>query len=69
MLNGPLLLCWATEEDDGRPKAFCQPQYHMKYLVLHRKLTIGYGVNAGARGSVVVKALCYKPEDRGYDTR
>jgi hypothetical protein len=23
----------------------------------------------GARGSVVVKALCYKPEGRGYDTR
>jgi hypothetical protein len=24
---------------------------------------------AGARGSVVVKALCYKPEGRGFDTR
>jgi hypothetical protein len=23
----------------------------------------------GARGSVVVKALCYKPEGRGFDTR
>jgi hypothetical protein len=23
----------------------------------------------GARGSVVVKALCYKPEDRGFETR
>jgi hypothetical protein len=23
----------------------------------------------GARGSVMVKALCYKPEDRGFDTR
>jgi hypothetical protein len=23
----------------------------------------------GARGSVVDKALCYKPEDRGFDTR
>jgi hypothetical protein len=22
----------------------------------------------GARGSVVVKALCYKPEGRGFDT-
>jgi hypothetical protein len=22
-----------------------------------------------ARGSVVVKALCYKPEDRGFETR
>jgi hypothetical protein len=24
---------------------------------------------AGARGSVVVKALCYKPEGRGFDFR
>jgi hypothetical protein len=26
-------------------------------------------VNWGVRGSVVVKALCYKPEDRGFKTR
>jgi hypothetical protein len=26
-------------------------------------------VSAGTRGSVVVKALCYKPEGRGFDTR
>jgi hypothetical protein len=25
--------------------------------------------NNGARGSVVVKALCYKREGRGFDTR
>jgi hypothetical protein len=25
--------------------------------------------NHGARGSVVVKALCYKPEGRGFETR
>jgi hypothetical protein len=25
--------------------------------------------NRGARGSVVVKALCYKPEGRGFDSR
>jgi hypothetical protein len=24
--------------------------------------------HVGASGSVVVKALCYKPEDRGFDT-
>jgi hypothetical protein len=23
----------------------------------------------GAHGSIVVKALCYKPESRGFDTR
>jgi hypothetical protein len=26
-------------------------------------------VSIGARGSVVVKALCYKPEGRGFDNR
>jgi hypothetical protein len=26
-------------------------------------------VYSGARGSVVVKALCYKPEGRGFDSR
>jgi hypothetical protein len=25
--------------------------------------------NQGTRGTVVVKALCYKPEGRGFDTR
>jgi hypothetical protein len=25
-------------------------------------------LGGGARGSVVVKALCYKPEGRGFDT-
>jgi hypothetical protein len=26
-------------------------------------------VSMGARGSVVVKTLCYKPEGRGFDSR
>jgi hypothetical protein len=26
-------------------------------------------VCVGARGGVVVKALCYKPEGRGFDSR
>jgi hypothetical protein len=26
-------------------------------------------INVGARGSIVVKALCYKPEGRGFETR
>jgi hypothetical protein len=30
-------------------------------------LTVSY--ETGARGSVVVKALCYKPEGRGFDSR
>jgi hypothetical protein len=28
-----------------------------------------YLMELGARGSVVVKALCYKPEGRGFDSR
>jgi hypothetical protein len=28
-----------------------------------------YRLHVGARGSVVVKALCYKPEGRGFDSR
>jgi hypothetical protein len=27
------------------------------------------GTTLGARGSVMVKELCYKPEGRGFDTR
>jgi hypothetical protein len=27
-----------------------------------------YETSSGARGSVVVKALCYKPEGRGFDS-
>jgi hypothetical protein len=26
-------------------------------------------IHSGVRGSVVVKALCYKPEGRGFDSR
>jgi hypothetical protein len=27
------------------------------------------GLTFGTRGTVVLKALCYKPEDRGFETR
>jgi hypothetical protein len=30
---------------------------------------VGFGRYSGARGSVVVKALCYKAEGRGFDSR
>jgi hypothetical protein len=36
-----------------------------KQMTLHSTAT----VIGGARGSVVVKALCYKPEGRGFDSR
>jgi hypothetical protein len=34
-----------------------------------RKNSLNYLCCGGARGTVVVKALCYKPEGRGFDTR
>jgi hypothetical protein len=30
---------------------------------------VGIYIVYGAHGSVVVKALCYKPEGRGFETR
>jgi hypothetical protein len=38
----------------------------MEYVL---NLILKYHLGDGARGSVVVKALCYKPEDRGFDIR
>jgi hypothetical protein len=32
-------------------------------------LTLPYGEYTRARSSVVVKALCYKPEGHGFETR
>jgi hypothetical protein len=34
-----------------------------------RKINVDTGVRVGTRGSVVVKALYYKPEGRGFETR
>jgi hypothetical protein len=36
---------------------------------LLNQILICYSRSKGARGCVVVKALCYKPEDRGFETR
>jgi hypothetical protein len=33
------------------------------------RFVVVYNLNVGARGRVVVKALCYKVEGRGFDTR
>jgi hypothetical protein len=37
-------------------------------LLCKRIILVLYG-QVGVRGSVVVKALCYKPEGRGFETR
>jgi hypothetical protein len=34
-----------------------------------RVIDLSLLLNGGTRGSVVVKALCYKPEGRGFDSR
>jgi hypothetical protein len=44
----------------------------IKWLWLTEESAVSQWANSlgsGARGSVVVKALCYKPEGRGFDTR
>jgi hypothetical protein len=38
-------------------------------LMLGAQLLKNRKVSSGARGSVVVKALCYKPYGRGFETR
>jgi hypothetical protein len=60
---------------------FCGNSYYIAYCVFMQILPIviqtcsgllflpSCTVCKGARGSVVVKALCYKPEGRGFDTR
>jgi hypothetical protein len=55
----------------GRP-VFMQPERSLLYsrqhaIRRHSKPWIQY--IKGVRGSVVVKALCYKPEGRGFETR
>jgi hypothetical protein len=42
---------------------------HFTALPRRSVVCLRMAVLFGARGSVVVKALCYKPEARGFDTR
>jgi hypothetical protein len=39
------------------------------YAVQQEEFSITLYMCSGAHGSVVVKALCYKPEGRGFDIR
>jgi hypothetical protein len=36
---------------------------------IHNGIIQATHIHYGARGSVVVKALCYKPEGSGFDSR
>jgi hypothetical protein len=47
-------------------KIYCALGEHMHITFLIFEF---YRLMMGARVSVVVKALCYKPEGRGFDTR
>jgi hypothetical protein len=44
----------------------CLCDIHHRYVALS---AIGRGRGEGARDNVVAEALCYKPEDRGFETR
>jgi hypothetical protein len=41
----------------------------LKYYYIILPGNVLYSTVSGARGSVVVKALCYKLEGRGFDSR
>jgi hypothetical protein len=43
--------------------------FSLIHIIGYKELTCSTCSVVGARGSVVVKALCYKPEGRGFDTR
>jgi hypothetical protein len=48
----------------------CLEMYEVAFrYIIDNPSRHSYSVTWGARGSVVVKALCYKPEGRGFDTR
>jgi hypothetical protein len=57
--------------------SLCSQVYMYHYINIKAFISISNRVslhvppymNLGARGSVVVKALCYKPEGRGFETR
>jgi hypothetical protein len=48
---------------------YLQPLHSHMYVCMYVSRYVCMYVMCGARGSIVVKALCYKPEGRGFDTR
>jgi hypothetical protein len=38
-------------------------------VAISKNIVVKSTMFPGVRGSVVVKALCYKPEGRGFETR
>jgi hypothetical protein len=57
-----LAFAWKDEINHKSSSATQQPVRDWNRITLEFK-------TGGARGSVVVKALCYKPEGRGFDSR
>jgi hypothetical protein len=43
--------------------------HHTISIYLTLGFTLAYECSTGERGSIVVKALCYKREGRGFETR
>jgi hypothetical protein len=54
--------------DDGSTVVIWLQEAHLHVPIRGRFSTCSHHVS-GARGSVVVKTLCYKPEGRGFETR
>jgi hypothetical protein len=60
------------EPEDSLPRSLelsTSPVHTIPTYVFKINLNVIYPLTSGARGSVVVKALCYKPEGRGFETR
>jgi hypothetical protein len=67
-------ICYTPKDADGsscRPSGYPEDwdRWNIQELELKYFRSTSRLVGLGTRGSVVVKALCYKPEDLGFDTR
>ena len=58
----------SKDQSTGRLAFEKEAVYAVENLV-NKHAVMEPNIALGARGGVVVKALCYKPEDRGFDSR
>jgi hypothetical protein len=49
------------------PISYPQFRFSLRDVIFHKSYNYLYGNLMGAHSSVVGKALCYKPEGRGFD--
>jgi hypothetical protein len=59
----------SSGEGKGTPTLGPLERANLNHIGPAIEVSPSMGPNRGACGSVVVKALCYKPEGRGFDSR